>query len=117
MIAGRIRPMPRDAEVCDVTVSLKREYEDKLQEAVEQLKKAGLEVRSADDDNSVVEGSLESCNLPTIEHLPCVQYVRKTMTYNAEYPAGDPRDRNQGLGSTPDDEPPPTHRRLGKRYP
>src|SRR3954470_2664517 len=109
--------MHRDAEVCDVTVILKQAYEDKLQEAVDQLKKAGLKVESADDDNSVVEGSIESCNVHALEHLDCVQYVRKTMTYNTEYPAGDPRDRNQGMGSTPDDEPPPTSRRLGKRYP
>jgi hypothetical protein len=109
--------MPRDAEVCDVTVILKRDYEDKLNEAVEQLKKAGLEVRSADDDNSVVEGSLETCNVHSLERCECVQYVRKGMTYNTEFPAGDPRDKNQGMGSTPDDEPPPTSRRLGKRYP
>jgi hypothetical protein len=109
--------MPRDAEVCDVTVILKKEFEDKMPQAIDQLKKAGLEVRSADDDNSVVEGSLETCNVHSLEKCACVQYVRKGMTYNAEYPAGDPRDRNQGMGSTPDDEPPPTSRRLGKRYP
>jgi len=109
--------MPRDAELCDVTVILKKAYEDKMPQAIEQLKKAGLDVRSADDDNSVVEGSIESCHLHALEHLDPVQYVRKTMTYNTEFPAGDPRDRNQGMGSTPDDEPPPTCRRLGKRYP
>jgi hypothetical protein len=109
--------MPRDAEVCDVTVILRKEYEDKLPEALEKLKKIGLDVRSADDDNSVVEGSLESCNVHALEKCDCVQYVRKGMTYFAEYPAGDPRDRNQGMGSTPDDEPPPESRRLGKRYP
>ena len=52
--------MPRDAEVCDVTVILKKEYEDRMHEAVEQLKKAGLQVQSADDDNSVVEGVIET---------------------------------------------------------
>ena len=109
--------MPRDAEVCDVTVILKQEYEDRMSEAIEQLKKAGMQVENADDDNSVVDGSVESCNVHALEKCPSVQYVRKVMTYNAEYPAGDPRDRNQGMGSTPDDEPPPTHRRLGKRYP
>jgi len=109
--------MQRDAEVCDVMVILKADYEDKMAEAVEQLKKAGMVVRNTDDDKSVVEGSLESCNVQALEHCNCVQYVRKVMTYNAEYPAGDPRDKNQGMGATPDDEPPPTSRRMGKRYP
>ena len=109
--------MPRDAEVCDVTIILKKAYEERMKDAVDQLKKAGVEIRTADDDNSVVEGSLETCNVHQVEKLDCVQYVRKGMTYNAEYPAGDPRDKNQGMGSTPDDEPPPTSRRLGKRYP
>jgi hypothetical protein len=109
--------MQRDAEVCDVTVILKREYEDRMAEAVEQLKKAGMQVRNADDDNSVVEGSIDSCNIHALEQLDAVQYVRKVMTYNAEYPAGDPRDKNQGMGATPDDEPPPTQRKMGKRYP
>src|SRR3954452_10629517 len=109
--------MPRDAEICDVTIILKKDYEERMNDAVEQLKKAGVEVRSADDDNSVVEGSLETCNVHGLEKCDCVQYVRKGMTYNAEYAAGDPRDRTQGMGSTPDDEPPPTSRRLGKRYP
>jgi hypothetical protein len=109
--------MPRDAEICDVTVILKREYEDRMLEALEQLKKAGMDVRSVDEDNSVVEGSVESCNVHGVEHLPAVQYVRKVMTYCAEFPEGDPRDRNQGMGGSPDDLPPPDQRRLGKRYP
>jgi hypothetical protein len=59
-------PMPRDAEVCDVTVILKKEYEDRMHDAVEQLKKAGMQVQSTDDDNSVVEGSLETCNVHSL---------------------------------------------------
>ena len=109
--------MHRDAEVSDVTVILKKAYEERMPEAIDQLKKSGMQIRSADDDNSVVEGSIETCNIHALEHLDPVQYVRKTMTYNTEFPAGDPRDRNQGMGSTPDDEPPPTSRRMGKRYP
>ena len=106
-----------DAQMSDVTVVLDKRWENDLNGACETLKQNGLQVRSADDDNSVVEGSLETCNVHALEKCDCVQYVRKGMTYNAEFPAGDPRDKNQGMGSTPDDEPPPESRRMGKRYP
>ena len=109
--------MPRDAEISDVTIILKREYEDRMPEALEALKRAGMEVRSADENTSVVEGSIETCHVHGLEHLPAVQYVRKVMTYHVEFPEGDPRDRNKGMGASPDDLPPTTQRRLGKRYP
>ena len=44
--------MPRDAEVCDVTIILKKAYEERMKDAVDQLKKAGVEIRT--DRKSVV---------------------------------------------------------------
>jgi len=74
---------PRRPKSGDVTVILKQAYKDKMPEAVEQLKKAGLEVRSADDNNSVIEGSLETCNVHSLEKCDCVQYVRKGLISEA----------------------------------
>ncbi len=84
-----------DAMVSDVVVVLDKAYEDKLEEALAILKAAGLEVRSADDDNSVVEGLIDASKVHALEQLPAVDYVRKIFTYEADYPPGDPRDRNQ----------------------
>ena len=107
-----------DYEMIDVTVVLRREYEERLAEAVEMLKGVGVEVRNANDDTSVVEGSIDSCRLGELEKLECVEYVRKGMTYNVDFPPGDSRDRN-GTSSADSSNvwPPPNRRRSGKTYP
>ena len=84
--------MVMDAIVSDVVVVLDKAYEDRLEEALTMLKAAGLQVRSANDDNSVVEGLVEESKVHTLEKLPSVDYVRKIFTYHANYPPGDPRD-------------------------
>lgn len=108
-----------DMEMSDVTVILTRDYEEKLPEAVEMLKQAGLDVTNTNDDMSIVEGAIESYKVKALEHVPCVNYVRRVMSYDVEFPAGDPRDRNGGMGTTPDDAPAPPllRRKMGKSYP
>ena len=81
-----------DAVISDVVVILDKAWETRLKEALETLKAAGLDVRSADDDNSVVEGLIDAHKVHALEQLPCVDYVRKVFTYEANYPPGDPRD-------------------------
>ena len=83
-----------DANITDIVVVLDKAYEEKLNEAVEKLKAAGMEVSNADDDNSVVEGSVETYKLHGLEKLDCVDYVRKVMSYDVNFPPGDPRDRD-----------------------
>jgi hypothetical protein len=83
-----------DAIISDIVVVLDKAYEDRLADAVAKLKSMGMEVRSADDDNSVVEGTIEECHVHEIEKLDCVDYVRKVFTYYANFPPGDPRDRD-----------------------
>src|SRR5438445_4446984 len=100
-----------DAEMTEVTVILRKDYEERLQDAVQMLTTAGMSITSADDENSVVEGAVESCRLPQIEQLECVQYVRRVMTYTADYPVGDPRDKDGAAGECPDVQPPPPPRR------
>ena len=83
-----------DAIISDIVVVLDKAYEDRLADAVAKLKSMGMEVRSADDDNSVVEGTIEECHVHALEKLDCVDYVRKVFTYYANFPPGDPRDRD-----------------------
>jgi hypothetical protein len=83
-----------DCRMSDVIITLDKKYEDKLDEAVAQLKKAGLEVSNADDDNSVVEGTIDVDKVHGLEKLDSVDYVRTVFTYDCEFPPGDPRDTN-----------------------
>jgi hypothetical protein len=84
-----------DAQMSDITIVLDKRWENDLAGAVEILKKNGVDVRSADDDNSVVEGVCETSKVHALEKLDCVDYVRTTFTWIADYPAGDPRDQDK----------------------
>ena len=84
-----------DAQMSDITVVLDKRWESDLEGAVKILKDAGVEVRNADDDNSVVEGVVETAKVHALEKLDCVDYVRTTFTWIADYPAGDPRDQDK----------------------
>jgi hypothetical protein len=83
-----------DANISDIFVILSRAYEERLPEAVQQLKNVGMDISKADDDNSVVEGSIDSGRLHELEKLDCVGYVRRVFSYDANFPPGDPRDRD-----------------------
>jgi hypothetical protein len=85
---------PVDAIISDIVVVLDKAYEDRLADAVEILKSNGMEVRSANDDTSVVEGTIEESRVHDLQKLECVDYVRKVFTYHANFPPGDPRDRD-----------------------
>ena len=83
-----------DARISEVIVTLDKNYENKMDEAVSQMKGAGLEVSDTDGDNCIVEGTIDVCLVPALEKLDSVDYVRTVFTYDAEFPAGDPRDTN-----------------------
>ena len=78
----------------EIVVILDAAYEERLNDAVEMLKRAGMNVESADDDQSVVCGQIDMVYLHVVEQLECVDYVRKVFTYDANFPPGDPRDRD-----------------------
>jgi hypothetical protein len=82
----------RDAQMSDITVVLDNRWESKLPEAVEVLKKEGMDIRDACDDRGVVEGVIETRKVHDLQKLECVDYVRTTFTWIADYPPGDPRD-------------------------
>ncbi len=84
----------RDAEITDVIVVLDDLSTEQTSQAVEKLKKCGLEVTRVDDEQSVVEGSIDSAKVHDLKDVDCVRYVRSIFTYTADYPAGDPRDKD-----------------------
>lgn len=83
-----------DCRISDIVVILDRKCENDLAGAVAQLKEAGMEIRHADDDKSVVEGAIDTSKLHDLQKLDCVDYVRTVLTYEAEFPPGHPRDTN-----------------------
>ena len=83
-----------DANISDIIVMLDRAYENRLNDVVAMLTNAGMEISNAYDDNSVVEGCITSDKLHALERLDCVDYVRRIFSYDANYPPGDPRDRD-----------------------
>ena len=83
-----------DYNITECVVVLDKAYEDKLPEAVDILKTTGMRVINADDNNSVIEGDIDTEKLHHLEKLPCVKYVRKVFSYDANFPPGDPRDRD-----------------------
>ena len=83
-----------DATYADIIVILDAAYEERLNDAVEMLKQAGMTVESADDDQSVVTGQIELHCVHVLEKLECVDYVRKVFAYDVNFPPDDPRDRD-----------------------
>ena len=83
-----------DAYVSEIVAVIDEKHAGELDEIVIQLKAVGVEVSRVNSDESVVEGSVESEKLKEIGKLPGVEYVRTVFTYAANYPPGDPRDRD-----------------------
>jgi MoaA/NifB/PqqE/SkfB family radical SAM enzyme len=84
----------RDAEITEVVVVIHKTHCERLDEVVDRLKKFGVEVFSIDEEECVVSGSIETFKLPELEKVECVNYVRSVMTYIADYPVGDPRNKD-----------------------
>jgi hypothetical protein len=83
-----------DATISEIVVVLDKRWEENMQEAVVMLREVGVQITDADDENSVVNGSIDSTRLCDLEKLECVDYVRRVFSYDANYPPGDPRDRD-----------------------
>lgn len=83
-----------DCSISSIIVILDKRWEDRLSDAVEMLKKEGMQIERADDDNSVIEGTIDASKVLDLKKMDCVDYVRTIYTYSAEFPPGDPRDTN-----------------------
>jgi fructoselysine-6-P-deglycase FrlB-like protein len=83
-----------DAEMTEVVVVLDDLSDEQTQEVVKQLQTAGLQVSSVDNDQSTVGGTIDAQKVHDLKHVPHVRYVRMIMSYTADYPPGDPRDKD-----------------------
>ena len=83
-----------DAYLSDVVVVLDELTTEQTQQVVEKLAAAGLEVARVDDDASIVEGTIEAMKVHALNAVERVRYVRVVFTYEANFPPGDPRDRD-----------------------
>ena len=83
-----------DGYFSDVVVMLDELSTEDTRQVVEQLKAAGLDVSRVDDDMSVVEGTIEASKANALSAVSHVRYVRSVFTYLADYPPGDPRDKD-----------------------
>jgi hypothetical protein len=84
----------QDAEITEIVVIINKASENYMNEAVEKLKAAGVEIFSTDEENDVVEGAVESSKVEEIRKIAGVNYIRTVSTYIADYPTGDPRDKD-----------------------
>ena len=83
-----------DGYLSHVVVVLEELTTEQTDDVVGRLKAAGLEVSRVDDDMSVVEGTIDAGRAHDLKHVTHVRYVRPVFTYLANYPPGDPRDRD-----------------------
>ena len=77
-----------DIEMSDVVIVLDELDDAQTLEVVEKLKGSGMRVDSVDNDNSVIEGSIESLKVHEVKKLDHVRYVRPVFSYRAEFPSG-----------------------------
>ncbi len=83
-----------DCNISEIVVVLDKRWENDLAAALEMLKGLGMQVCSANDDTSVVEGQIDTEHLHALEKLDCVDYVRRVFSYDANFPPGHPKDRD-----------------------
>lgn len=84
----------RDAEITEVVVVLDDLDDAQTNRVVEQLKSVGLEVSKVNNEESIVEGAIDSTRLGELKKCDSVRYVRNVLTYTVDYPPGDPRDQD-----------------------
>jgi hypothetical protein len=83
-----------DATYSEVVVVLEELSTEQTAQCVEQLKAAGLDVSNVNDEQSLVEGTIDASKTHGLKSVPNVRYVRTVFSYDANFPPGDPRDRD-----------------------
>ena len=94
--------MQEDRYFTEVVIILEPLDDKQMKGVVGDLESRGLRVDSVDNDNSVVEGTIESSRLHDLSSAPFVNYVRQEYTYVAEFPL----DRQSGRETSGDGPPP-----------
>ena len=81
-----------DRYVSDVVVMLDELSGEQTVRVVDLLRAAGMEISRVNDEQSIVEGSIDAAKAHDLNLVEHVRYVRSVFTYLANYPPGDPRD-------------------------
>jgi|HubBroStandDraft_6_1064221.scaffolds.fasta_scaffold979907_1 hypothetical protein len=81
----------RDAELSDIEVVLEELLGITPEQAAEKLKTAGLCLSNVDQENCIIEGTIDACKVNSLKEIDFVKYVRVVFTYIADFPPGDPR--------------------------
>ena len=83
-----------DADITDVVVVFDCKGAETMESAAVTLKQMGMEICSVKNDEGVIEGSIDSDKVQQLKTVAGVCYVRSVFTYTADYPTGDPRDKD-----------------------
>lgn len=83
-----------DAYMSEIVAVIDDNHCDDMDALVKRLTEAGVEISTVNKNEGVIEGLVEASKVKQIDDLPGVEYVRTVFTYAADYPPGDPRDRN-----------------------
>jgi hypothetical protein len=78
--------MKQEQEVSDIVVVMEEDTPAEIDDLVKKLKELGVSVSDVDNDNGVVEGTVDAGKLKQIEKIPGVKYVRNVFTYVSELP-------------------------------
>jgi hypothetical protein len=78
----------------EIVAVIDDEHCDDMDSVVKRLASAGVEVSKVNASEGVIEGLVEASKVKEIDEMPGVEYVRTVFTYAADYPPGDPRDRD-----------------------
>lgn len=79
----------QEIEITDVVVVLDELDDATTEQVVKKLKEMGLCVETVDNDNSVVEGSIDTHRLHDLKKIEHVRYVRQVFSYLAENASGE----------------------------
>jgi|HubBroStandDraft_6_1064221.scaffolds.fasta_scaffold706475_1 hypothetical protein len=85
----------QDAQLTDVMIVLIDEPGMTASDAAARLKDLGLAVSDIDEENAVIEGTIETIKIDSLQTLLFVKYVRNLFNYVADFPTGDPRNLDQ----------------------
>src|SRR4051794_744825 len=88
-------PVHHDAYLSDIVVVCDETADVTIDDVVKKLQAEQMSIASVDRDNCVIEGTVDASKIHQIDDFPGVAYVRSVFTYVADYPAGDPRDRDK----------------------
>lgn len=76
--------LERQTEVSDVEVVLTGDCANDNEAALTSLRDHGLRITDIDQDDGVVEGTINSDRLLELKRLPCVAHLRDIFTYLSE---------------------------------